>query len=76
MRSRGVIVLIGVLVLAVATDVAVSSSPPGLTAVTALLGAVALILFSKGVLKALIRRPVDYYERLWATHGPGGAPRA
>jgi hypothetical protein len=55
--------------LGVLADVAVGASTPGLTAATGLLGGFALILGSKALGKALLRRPEAYYASPTVTDG-------
>jgi hypothetical protein len=55
--------------LGVLADLAVGASTPGLTAATGLLGGFALILGSKALGKALLKRPEAYYDPPTATDG-------
>jgi hypothetical protein len=59
--SRSWWVVVPAVVLGVLADLAVGASPPGLTAATGLLGGFALIVGSKALGKALLKRPEAYY---------------
>jgi hypothetical protein len=59
--SRSWWVVVPAVVLGVLADLVVGASTPGLTAASGLLGGFALILGSKALGKALLKRPEAYY---------------
>jgi hypothetical protein len=67
--SRSWWVVVPAVALGVLADLAVGASPPGLTAATGLLGGIALILGSKALGRALLKRPEAYYVTPRVTDG-------
>lgn len=59
--TRGWWIVVVAVPAGVLADLAVGASTPGLTAATGLLGGMALILGSKALGKALLKRPEAYY---------------